>query len=138
MEPKEIADLFLRAVGKVEFYWNFYAVTLVALIGWFVTTKKPLGGQLKLLIALGYVCFVSFNMLALWNSYDFAEALRLDFLAAIKKEAILLPKTVAILTRTSYALQQKLMIGVHILLGIGVMLVLIYARKDSDTSTRPN
>ena len=24
METKEIADLFVTATGKIEFYWNFY------------------------------------------------------------------------------------------------------------------
>ena len=42
METKEIADLFVTATGKIEFYWNFYTVTLLALIGWLVSTNKAL------------------------------------------------------------------------------------------------
>ena len=37
MDLKDIADLFLGVLGKIEFYWNFYTVTLVAFIGWFMT-----------------------------------------------------------------------------------------------------
>ena len=84
MDTKDIADLFIAATGKVEFYWNFYTVTLLALIGWLVTTKKILRPGLKSLITVGYLVFVLMNILGLWGSYTFAEALRQDLLIAAK------------------------------------------------------
>lgn len=38
METKDVADLFITATDKIEFYWNFYVVMLLALTGWLVST----------------------------------------------------------------------------------------------------
>ena len=57
MEIRDIADLFIEATGKIEFYWNFYTVTVLALIGWLVSTDKVLRPGLKSLITVGYLVF---------------------------------------------------------------------------------
>ena len=87
MEARDIADLFVTAIDKIEFYWNFYTVTLLALIGWLVTTKQALDRGLKLLLSVGYLIFVAMNLTGLWGSYTLAEALRLDLLAATADHA---------------------------------------------------
>ena len=55
---KDVAQLFITATARVEFYWNFYVVMLLALIGWMFSTKKPITAHLKLLITAGYIVFV--------------------------------------------------------------------------------
>ena len=66
MEVRDIANLFIDAVSKVEFYWQFYTVTLLALIGWLVSTKRVLAFRLKLLITVGYLVFAAMNIVGLW------------------------------------------------------------------------
>ena len=86
MEPnlpiKDIADLFVTATGRIEWYWNFYVVMVIALVGWLVSKDNPLTHQLKVTITIGYVVFVLMNLYGLWGSYTFTEALRMDLLAA--------------------------------------------------------
>lgn len=36
----DTANLFVTATGKVESYWNVCPVTLLALIGWLISTEK--------------------------------------------------------------------------------------------------
>ena len=65
---KDVAQLFITATARVEFYWNFYVVMLLALIGWMFSTKKPITAHLKLLITAGYIVFVCMNLIGLWGS----------------------------------------------------------------------
>lgn len=89
METKDIAALFVTAMGKIEFYWHFYTVTLLALIGWLVSTNKSLGLRLKLLITVGYLAFAAMNITGLISSYSFAEALRKDLQCSVDAQAAL-------------------------------------------------
>src|SRR5438034_9878262 len=65
---KDVAQLFITATARVEFYWNFYVVMLLGLIGWMFSTKKPITAHLKLLITAGYIVFVCMYLLVLWAS----------------------------------------------------------------------
>ena len=81
MDVKDTIDLFIIATDKVEFFWNFYVVSVISLVGWLVTTKRPLTVFLKFLITVGYLLLAAMNLLGLYNTYNFAEALREDLLA---------------------------------------------------------
>lgn len=136
MEVKEIADLFITATGKVEFYWNFYTVTLLALIGWLVSTKKVLASSLKLLITAGYLIFVLMNLIGLWGSYTFAEALRLDLLSAAKTMSDKLKNTQAVLLQRSFESQKIFAIFIHAVLGALVLSVIWVGRLGKQTDNK--
>lgn len=136
MEVKEIADLFITATGKVEFYWNFYTVTLIALIGWLVSTKKVLAPYLKLLITTGYLIFVLMNLIGLWGSYTFAEALRLDLLSAAKTMPDKLKNTQAVLLQRSFESQKIFAIFIHAVLGALVLSVIWFGRLGKQTDNK--
>ena len=135
MNIKEIADLFVISVDKIEFYWNFYTVTLIALIGWFVSTKKSLGPRLKLLISAGYLVFVFMNLIGLSSSYTFAEALRQDLLISAKAAPDTLRNAQAVLTERSFEDQKTLAFLIHAILGGFVLLVVWFGRLGEMTSS---
>jgi cytochrome b len=130
VEARDIADLFVTAIDKIEFYWNFYTVTLLALIGWLVTTKQALDRGLKLLLSVGYLIFVAMNLTGLWGSYTLAEALRLDLLAATADQAQTIEHARNILAGRSMEAQRTLAFVIH---GVLAMLVLgvIWLRRSS-------
>ena len=137
MDTKDIADLFLAATGKIEFYWNFYTVTLIALIGWLVSRKQPFQPKLKLLITVGYQAFVLMNVLGLLGSYTFAEALRLDLLAAPQAVPDSLVHARDVLNKHSYDDQKILAMVIHAVLAVFVLGVIWFGRfgeKSSDKS----
>jgi hypothetical protein len=119
MEIRDIADLFIEATGKIEFYWNFYTVTVLALIGWLVSTDKVLRPGLKSLITVGYLVFALMNVLGLWGSYTFAEALRQDLLIAAEAAPDTLENARAVLSQHSYDNQKILALFIHAVVWFG-------------------
>ena len=128
METKDIADLFIIATEKIEFYWNFYTVTLLALIGWLISTKKQLRLGLKCLITMGYLLFALMNIFGLLGSYTFAEALRQDLLIAAQSTPDSLKNTHAILSKFSFSWQKLLVLINYSILGVFVLSVIWFGR----------
>ena len=128
MKTKDIADLFISATGKIEFYWHFYTVMLLALIGWLVSTKRDLRPGLRRLIAVGYLAFVLMNILGLWSSYTFAEALRQDLLDAVSRAPGTLRNAQAVLSDKSFVTQRSLALVIHAVLGVFVLSVILFGR----------
>ncbi len=131
MAAEDVADLFITATDKIEFYWNFYVVMLIALIGWLVSTKRPLSISLKLLITVGYLVFVSMNILGLYRSYTFAEALRIDLLAMEGAKA--LANTYDVLQSHSFIRQRTATFWIHSIVGLAVLLVVWLGRFGDKT-----
>lgn len=136
METKDIADLFIAATGKIEFYWNFYTVTLLVLIGWLISTNKILQPGLKCLITLGYLLFAFMNILGLWGAYTFAEALRQDLLIAAQLTPDSLKNAQAMLADSSFSKQKSSVLIIHSILGVLVLSVIWFghlgeSRKDN-------
>ena len=118
MTTGDLAGWFTTAIGKVEFYWNFYVVTLLALIGWMLSTAGPATASVKWLITVGYLVFVCMNVLGLWNSYKFAEALRQDLLAIAPPE---LAKTRTVLAGSLFGGRYSVVLAIHCVLAIIVL-----------------
>ena len=127
MDFKDVADLFVSATDKIEFYWNFYVVMLIALIGWLLSTKRPFSLSVKLLISVGYVIFVAMNLLGLYGSYTFAEAIRIDLLTMQDAKAVL-SNTHNVLKKHSYVGQRTAMFWIHAILGLTVLLAVWLGR----------
>jgi hypothetical protein len=132
MNTKEVADLFLAAVGKVEFYWNFYVVMLLALIGWLVTSKTPFGTHVKLIVTVGYLLFALMNVIGLWGAYTIAEALRLDLLA-VAKETNRLAHSVDVISARSFEGQRTLAVAIHVIFGAVVLTVIWFRNRSPQT-----
>ncbi|EKU96792.1 hypothetical protein Lepto7375DRAFT_0706 [Leptolyngbya sp. PCC 7375] len=123
MELKDIAELLITMTGKVEFYWDFFTIMVLALIGWVVSTNKVFTRRLKFLIAVGYLIFAFMNLLGLWSSYSFAEALRLDLLSVAQTTPDTLKNTQVVLSQWSFGSQKIFAIFIHFILAILVLSV---------------
>ncbi|MGQ8367342.1 hypothetical protein [Glaciecola sp. 1036] len=132
METKDIADLFIIATGKIEFFWNFYTVTLLAITGWLVTKTNPLSLQLKILISLGYFAFAVMNILGLFGAYMFAETLRLDLLATSDACQSSLENTCQALSSHSFDVQKSMILPIHGFIGL-VFFYIIWFSKFGKT-----
>ena len=119
MDANDLTDLFITALDKIEFYWNFYVVMLIALIGWLVSAKTPLSVRLKALITVGYLVFVAMNILGLYSSYTFAEAIRMDLLALEGLQN--LENTRSVLRDQSYMQQRQAVFWIHLIVGAAVL-----------------
>jgi len=136
MSSKDIADLFIEATSRIEFYWHFYAVFVIALIGWLVTTSKPFTKQLKLLITFAYIAFVLMNMLGLHSTMMLTEALREDLVGRGDVETSM-NLTHGILKGMSYDTQRYLMYLLHPMFGAAVLLVIWRGRFGTPVQQEP-
>jgi len=135
MDLKDVVGLFVTATAKIEFYWNFYVVMLIALIGWLVSAKKPLSASLKSLITVGYVVFIAMNVLGLYGSYTFAEALRTDLLTMEGANA--LRQTHKVLQTHSYLQQRTAMFWIHAIVGVAILLA-VWLGRFGEKDGEPN
>jgi hypothetical protein len=126
MTAKEVADLLVTATGRTDFYWNFFVVILIALIGWLFSLKKPLTAHMKTLVTVGYLIAALMNLLGLFVSYSFAEALRVDLIALLQSKGA--SATLEVLQSSSFGKQRWTALAIHILLGIVVLWVVWRAK----------
>ena len=123
---KEVADLLFAARGRIDFYWNFYVVVVIAVIGWLVSLKKTLTLSMKVLVSVAYLIAASMNYLGLYSSYAFAEALRTDLLRMITTAS--LTDTRLMLEQHSYLAQRLGAFWIHLVVGATILLVIWFGR----------
>ena len=128
MGTKDVADLFLAALGKIEFYWNFYVIMVLALTGWLVSAKRSFSIPVKGLLTVGYGLFAIMNVIGLWGSYTFAEALRLDLIAAAANQANVLENTIEVVAHKSFTDQRSLAVVIHLVFGTAVLCIIWFRR----------
>lgn len=74
------------------------------------------------------------NVLGLWGSYTFAEALRQDLLIAAKAAPDTLTNAQAVLSKNSYDDQKSLVLVIHAVLGAFVLSVVWLGRFGESAS----
>ena len=119
MSEKEVADLFISATARIEFYWNFFVVIVTAIVGWLISQKGPVSRPLSALLTVAYVIAAGMNLLGLFSTYTLAEAVRLDLLAMTKNTT--LQHTRSILDTYSYTSQKYIAIGIHFVMAVFVL-----------------
>ncbi len=126
MSIKDVADLLFAARERIDFYWNFYVVVVIAVIGWLMSLKKTLTRSMKVLVSVVYVIAAATNLVGLYSSYTFAEALRADLVRMAATTP--LTDTQLYLEQHSYLPQRLAAIGVHLAVGATILLVVWFAR----------
>ena len=123
---KDVAELLFAARERIDFYWNFYVIVIVAVVGWLVTLKKPLTVPMKVVVTVAYLIAATMNFLGLYSAYTFAEALRTDLLRIASDPAI--ANTRLILEQHSYIAHRWGALFAHIGLGLPILLAVWFAR----------
>jgi hypothetical protein len=126
MTVKDVIELLFAARERIDFYWNFYVVIGIAVVGWLVTLKKSLTLPMKILVSLVYVIASTMNFLGLYSSYTFAEGLRTDLLNMIDPAS--LADTRLILEQHSYLTQRMAALTIHLAVGATILFVIWFAR----------
>jgi hypothetical protein len=130
---KEVADLLFAARERIDFYWNFYVVVVIAVIGWLVSLKKTLTRSMKVLVSVAYLIAAVMNYLGLYSSYTFAEALRTDLLRMVATGS--LTDTRFILEQHSYLAQRLGAFWIHFVVAATILLVIWFGRFSESEAT---
>lgn len=123
---KDVADLLFALRARIDFYWNFYVVVVIAVIGWLMSVKLTLTLPKKVLISVAYLIAAVMNFVGLYSSYTFAEALRTDLLRMAATTP--LTDTRLILEQHSYLAQRLAAFWTHLVIGATILLVVWFAR----------
>jgi hypothetical protein len=129
MSIKDAIDLLFAARERIDFYWNFYVVVVVAVVGWIVTRKERLSRSGKVLVSVAYVVAAVTNLAGLYAAYTLAEALRADLLRMTLGSP--LTDTRVILAQHSYLSQRGGAFLVHAVVGATILIVVWRANRLS-------
>ena len=130
MPIKDAIDLLFAARERIDFYWNFYVVVVIAVVGWIVTRKEPLTRATRILVTVAYLIAAATNLVGLYGAYTFAEALRADLLRMTAGSP--LAETRIALSDHSYATQRFWAFIVHLGVAATILLVVWVPRRDSE------
>lgn len=133
MSIKDAIDLLFAARERVDFYWNFYVVVVIAVVGWIVTRKEPLTRSTRILVSVAYLIAAATNLVGLYGSYTLAEALRDDILRMTAASP--LTDTRLVLAEHSYSSQRLSAIAVHLGVGAAILAVVWLGGRNRDTKT---
>ena len=132
MSIKDAIDLLFAARERIDFYWNFYVVVVVAVVGWIVTRKERLSRSGKVLVSVAYVVAAVTNLAGLYAAYTLAEALRTDLLRLTLGSP--LTDTRLVLAQHSYLSQRTGAFLVHSVVGVTILLVVWRTNRLADTN----
>jgi len=130
MSIKDAIDLLFAARERIDFYWNFYVVVVIAVVGWIVTRKEPLTRSTRLLVTVAYLIAAATNLVGLYGSYAFAEALRIDLLRMTAGSP--LTETRMLLDQHSYVSQRLSAVAIHLGVGATILLVVWFGGRGSE------
>ena len=123
---RDVADLLFAARTRIDFYWNFYIVIVIAVLGWMITVKKALTVSIKALVTIAFVIAAATNLVGLYSSYSLAEALRVDLLRIGGESP--LTNTRLLLEQHSYAAHRAVAVAVHLVIGAAILATVWYGR----------
>ena len=81
---KDRYDLYLHFNDKVLFFWNWYTVGIIAVVGWMLSSEKKFSWSMKAIISFVFLTFIGMNISGLVRSYKLLMASRRDLLMSIK------------------------------------------------------
>lgn len=126
MTVNDVADLLFAARERIDFYWNFHVVVVIAVIGWLVTVKRALSLPNKALVSSVYLIAAATNLFGLSSSYELAEALRTDLLRIAA--ATPLADTRELLQQHSYLAHRTAAVWVHLVIAAAILSAIWLAR----------
>jgi len=75
---KDVSDLLLKINDSINFYWNFYIVSMVTLTTVYLSHGQLLSHSVKVFLTIGLLCFFLMNLTALCRCYTFLFAVSIE------------------------------------------------------------
>jgi hypothetical protein len=91
VELKDLLDLHEKLETRINAYWTYWSVAILALGGWLFTSGKTLSGSQSLGVAIGAVVFFLANLGVLWSATRLVIGVREE--VALKSQSLTLSST---------------------------------------------
>lgn len=121
---KDLVDVYLKLNDTINFYWNFYVVSVSGLVFWILNTNTPFDVETKSIISVGFTVFAFMNGLGIYKHYMFFQAIGVELTQRAKQmefDTKFLPE---ILDKVTLK-HSKLRVGIHIMIDL-ILLTLIW------------
>lgn len=136
IELKDIIDLYNDAVDKVEFYWNFYSIVIISIIGWLLSNRHTMPRHFKTMLTAGFLFFAGMNFYSLMSAYTMFEAVQADLRAQLEMISDQgLKATHSVFDNMGFRYQKLTAFLVHLIIGSMVMVMVwhpSFRRTDMD------
>ena len=124
MDVGILSDAFFKATGQINWFWHFYVIAVIAIIGWLASGKARMSKWLKTAVIAGYLSFAVMNVKGLHGAYKFCEAARLDLLAAMAKQGGAEHLT-DVMEKASFADRTTITVVVHIVVATVLIVAIL-------------
>lgn len=76
MEYKELFDLHEKLETRINAYWTYWSVAVIAMGGWLFSGKSGLNGGSAAVVAVGATAFFLCNLAVLWQATQLVVGVR--------------------------------------------------------------
>lgn len=128
----DLSELILKLADQINFYWNFYVVVNIAILGWILSLNNNPAWPLKTVASAAFLVFLALNITALLRSYIFLQAASLEFKAIAVEFPFKTSDLPDRISRLSFAGYKYKIWITHAIADIG-MLSILWSDKLQDT-----
>ncbi|WP_255987338.1 hypothetical protein [Chitinolyticbacter albus] len=91
MELRELFDLHEKLESRINAYWNFWSVVVLAMAGWLLVKQPEWGMGRCIALALAAAAFFAANLGVIWHATRLASAVRDEMRLAAADTALRSP-----------------------------------------------
>ncbi|MGN7613907.1 hypothetical protein ACQZV8_17705 [Magnetococcales bacterium HHB-1] len=134
MDIMDWIDVSFKTVDSINFLWNFYAVVVLAILGWIYSGQNELRKDTQKAVTIVFLAFSLYNIVMLYSSYVLLHACITELQSAIGRTPEmkkLSKETLNLVNGLSFENRQIVFPFLH-LLADSLVIYTIWFRKTGD------
>jgi hypothetical protein len=116
MELKDLLDLHEKLESRINAYWTYWSIAILAIGGWLFTSGKTLTTGQAIGVAIGASVFFLANIGVLWPATKLAIGVRDEIRLKAKAATFASAKLAAAFAEDTLVLRLQLTIGLHLVI----------------------
>jgi hypothetical protein len=116
MELKDLLDLHEKLESRINAYWTYWSIAILAIGGWLFTSGKTLTTGQAIGVAIGASVFFLANIGVLWPATKLAIGVRDEIRLKAKAATFGSAKLAAAFAEDTLVLRLQLTIGLHLVI----------------------
>ena len=121
IEDNDVFELFFKLLNGVGFYWNFYVVGVLAIIGWILSADSPPATEIRAVVTGGFVFFIAYNLFALRWRYEWLDLITSELKQRVSpcifKEQALCDRV----EKLSFGFSNHYALGIHAMVDVALV-----------------
>ena len=127
MELKDLLDLHEKLETRINAYWTYWSVAILAMGGWLFASGKSLSHREDVALAIGASVFFLANLGVLWSATRLVTGVRDEIRMKSKAVAFASPRLATAFAQDDMAFRLQLTVVLHLAID-AVVLWAIFSR----------